>query len=246
MKHSAPARAGRKYTIGSGEDRALALWQHAARGELTQLREMCEPHSPADTLLHLYGARGPAYAIGVGPKESVQSLSTRTYPGAVEHTGGEVSTDQGRHTYLLAWSQSGSALLAEVLAYASPVQLNMAAMLGRYHQATARITTAPKPGLGGDPVASALWKETLPRRGIGPTLRALTAWSRLPDPTALVERYPSRVLAAAAERAVCYWAGTDGGGYTAAALQWRVNEAELRKSGAHLQRLLKMSTDKLW
>lgn len=247
LKGDAPARAGRKPPPRSGDDRALAFWRHAAQGELAPLRKLCAPHSPAATLLRIYGAKGPACAVGVGTGETVESLTTRTYPGQPECTGGEVSTAKDRYNYLLCWSGDESGQATEVLPYASPMQWNMTTLIGRTNDTVPpRIASAPKPALGSDPVARALWTQMLQRRGMSPTLRALTAWWRLPDPAALISRYPTRTLAAATERAVCYWARMDGGNFTDTARQWAVDEAELRKAGAHLQRLLKLSSDTRW
>ena len=65
-------------------------------------------------------------------------------------------------------------------------------------------------------------------------------------PAGVAERYPAAVLAAAAERSACYWSGVGGGGYGDAALLWQVSEADLRKAGTHLQRLLKLTQDQPW
>jgi hypothetical protein len=62
----------------------------------------------------------------------------------------------------------------------------------------------------------------------------------------LLERYPAPVLAAATERSACYWSGVGGGGYGDAARLWQVPEADLRKAGALLQRLLKLTEDQPW
>jgi hypothetical protein len=125
--------------------------------------------------------------------------------------------------------------------------MNASTMMARYRTGGTELgTRLPLTGAELDPVARLLWQRTPARHGGHLAVRALASWWRLTDPRALRERYPAAILAAAAERSACYWSGVGGGGYGDAARLWQVPEAELRKAGMHLQRLLKLTQDQPW
>ncbi|MFJ8000189.1 hypothetical protein ACIQ7D_24135 [Streptomyces sp. NPDC096310] len=126
--------------------------------------------------------------------------------------------------------------------------MNAATMMVRYRTRGTRSTVPrlPHPDAELDPVAHLLWQHTPARHGAHLVARALASWWRLTDPEALWEHYPAAVLAAAAERSTCYWSGVGAGGYGDAARLWEVPEADLRKAGTHLQRLLKLTQDQPW
>ncbi|MFJ9482942.1 hypothetical protein ACIRRI_49800 [Streptomyces mirabilis] len=231
--------------------RAFTFWEHAAGGDRRKLERLCAPDSPAAALLRLYGAAGPLYGIGVAPQERVESCSAVVFPAegrrGWDGAGGEVRTDRGRHDYLLRWSLGPDRLIAEVLPHQSPYAMNASTMMARYRtDGTELGTRLPRTGAELDPVARLLWQRTPARHGGHLAARALASWWRLTDPRALRERYPAAILAAAAERSACYWSGVGGGGYGDAARLWQVPEAELRKAGMHLQRLLKLTQDQPW
>ncbi|MET7354986.1 hypothetical protein [Streptomyces mirabilis] len=231
--------------------RAFTFWEHAAGGDRRKLERMCAPDSPAAALLRLYGAAGPLYGIGVAPQERVESCSAVVFPAegrrGWDSAGGEVRTDRGRHDYLLRWSLGPDRLIAEVLPHQSPYTMNASTMMARYRTGGTELgTRLPRTGAELDPVARLLWQRTPARHGGHLAARALASWWRLTDPRALRERYPAAILAAAAERSACYWSGVGGGGYGDAARLWQVPEAELRKAGMHLQRLLKLTQDQPW
>jgi hypothetical protein len=137
--------------------------------------------------------------------------------------------------------------IAEVLPHQSPYAMNASTMMARYRTGGTELgTRLPLTGAELDPVARLLWQRTPARHGGHLAVRALASWWRLTDPRALRERYPAAILAAAAERSACYWSGVGGGGYGDAARLWQVPEAELRKAGMHLQRLLKLTQDQPW
>ncbi len=233
------------------QKRALTFWEHAAGGDRRKLERLCAPDSPAAALLRLYGAAGPLYGIGVGFRERVESCSVAVFPAegrrGWDSAGGEVHTDRGRHDYLLRWSLGPDRLIVEVLPHRTPYAMNASTMMARYRSGgTEPATRLPRTGAELDPVAHLLWQRTPARHGAHLAARALASWWRLTDPQALRERYPAAVLAAAAERSACYWSGVGGGGYGDAALLWQAPEADLRKAGTHLQRLLKLTQDQPW
>ncbi|MGW3660330.1 hypothetical protein ACWD6R_33880 [Streptomyces sp. NPDC005151] len=233
------------------QKRAFTFWEHAAGGDRRKLERLCTPDSPAAALLRLYGAAGPLYGIGVDSRERVESCSAAVFPAegrrGWDSAGGEVRTDRGRHDYLLRWSLGPDRLIAEVLPHQTPYAMNASTMMARYRPGgTEPATRLPRTGAELDPVAHLLWRRTPARHGAHLAARALASWWRLADPRALRERYPAAVLAAAAERSACYWSGVGGGGYGDAARLWQVPEADLRKAGTHLQRLLKLTQDQPW
>ncbi|MFI6057602.1 hypothetical protein [Streptomyces sp. NPDC051286] len=233
------------------QKRAFTFWEHAAGGDRRKLERLCAPDSPAAALLRLYGAAGPLYGIGVGFQERVESCSVSVFPAegrrGWDSAGGEVHTDRGRHDYLLRWSPGPDRLIVEVLPHRTPYAMNASTVMARYRSGgTEPATRLPRTGAELDPVAHLLWQRTPARHGAHLAARALASWWRLTAPQALRERYPAAVLAAAAERSACYWSGVGGGGYGDAALLWQVPEADLRKAGTHLQRLLKLTQDQPW
>lgn len=233
------------------QKRVFTFWEHAAGGDRRKLERLCVPDSPAAALLRLYGAAGPLYGIGVGPRERVESCNVVVFPAegrrGWDSAGGEVHTDRGRHDYLLRWSLGPDRLISEVLPYQTPYAMNASTMMARYRSGgTEPATRLPRTGAELDQVAHLLWQRTPARHGAHLAARALASWWRLADPRALRERYPAAVLAAAAERSACYWSGVGTGGYTEAAQLWQVPEAGLRKAGTHLQRLLKLTQDQPW
>ncbi|MEV6740100.1 hypothetical protein AB0N14_25400 [Streptomyces sp. NPDC051104] len=233
------------------QKRAFTFWEHAASGDRRKLERLCATDSPVAALLRLYGAAGPLYGIGVDSRERVESCTVVVFPAegrrGWDSAGGEVRTDRGRHDYLLRWSLGPDRLIAEVLPHQTPYAMNASTMMARYRPGgTEPATRLPRTGAELDPVAHLLWQRTPARHGAHLAARALASWWRLADPRALRGRYPAAVLAAAAERSACYWSGVGGGGYGDAALLWQVPEADLRKAGTHLQRLLKLSQDQPW
>ncbi|MEU1600015.1 hypothetical protein ABZ468_46365 [Streptomyces sp. NPDC005708] len=231
--------------------RAFAFWEHAAGGDRRKLERLCAPDSPAAALLRLYGATGPLYGIGVDPRERVESCSATVFPAegrrGWDSVGGEVHTDRGSHDYLLRWSLGPERLIIEVLPYRTPFAMNASIMMARYRTGgTEPVARLPRTGATMDPVARLLWQRTPARHGAHLAARALASWWRLADPQMLLERYSAPILAAATERSACYWSGAGGGVYGDAARLWQVPEADLRKAGTHLQRLLKLTADQPW
>ncbi len=233
------------------QKRAFTFWEHAAGGDRRKLERLWAPDSPVAALLRLYGAAGPLYGIGVGSRERVESCSAAVFPAegrrGWDGAGGEVHTDRGHHGFLLRWSLGPDRLIVEVLPHRTPFVMNASTMMARYRSGgTEPATRLPRTGAELDPVAHLLWQRTPARYGAHLAARALASWWRLAAPQALRERYPAAVLAAAAERSACYWSGVGGGGYGDAPLLWQVPEADLRKAGTHLQRLLKPTQDQPW
>jgi hypothetical protein len=139
-------------------------------------------------------------------------------------------------------------LVAEVLPFSSPFGLwQSSALMSRYSPTPRRpLHRLPSPRVHLDPVAAALCATAPSRHDDWVLMRALAAWWRVPDEAALLDRHPAPVLAAAVERAVCYWAGIDGGGYAPAAAAYRVEETRVRQAGAALQKVLRMSRQQPW
>jgi hypothetical protein len=217
---------------------ARAISAHAARRyfiwacAVSNLRETGWPdHNP-----DIFPAEIPADPARADPAGRVEPAGCRTE-----------DTDRGLHDYLLRWSLGPDRLIVEVLPHQTPYAMNASTFMARYRPGGAEpVTRLPRTGAELDPVAHLLWQHTPARHGAHLAARALASWWRLADPQALQERHPTAGLAAATERSACYWSGVGGGGYGDAARLWQVPEADLRKAGTHLQRLLKLTQDQPW
>jgi hypothetical protein len=105
---------------------------------------------------------------------------------------------------------------------------------------------SPEPVTSLDAVAAAIWATTRPRLGLPTTVRALTSWWRLDQADPTVTRFPVAVVAAALERAACYWGGGGPSAYKAAAETFDVPIEHVRTVGSLLQKSLKLTADQPW
>jgi hypothetical protein len=93
-----------------------------------------------------------------------------------------------------------------------------------------------------DPVAELLLTRTSARHGLPFTTRALAAWWRLADTESYLARFGPRVLAAALDRAVCYWSGVAGTTYPETAGAFGADQDLMRKATPLLQKQLQLTT----
>ena len=246
------AKPGRTATVGptgpflpgKTEERKVAdFWQLVGAGDRRKLARLVDPDSPLDALIHIYGAAGPLYGIGVplGHTPTQFTCGNYAHPVAGQRggTAGALHTSHGEYPYLLLWSRDG--LLDEVLPYAMPWHPGIAArLLGT------KVDHAPPTNVSLDPVAKLLLTRTTPRHSLTFTARALAAWWRLPDPDDLLSLFPPRVLAATLDRAVRYWSKAGNATYPEAAKAFGADEAAVRKATPVLQGHLKLSDTVNW
>jgi hypothetical protein len=241
-----PAQVGR-----AGERLAVAFWEAAGTGQHRKIARLCAPDSPAATLVRLYGAAGPLVGVGMPAGEVPLSVTAGTYPHPVfglPATGGEVQARTASYRYLLRWqAEARNKLAVELLPFDNPFGLGLLSPSWLRRAAGQTVFVGlPEPREELDPVARAVWMTGLPRHGLPMVLRALTAWWRVPACAALLDGHTAPVLAAAVERAACYWSRAEGGGYSDAATAHRVDEAAVRKANTALQRVLGLSREQPW
>ena len=228
---------------GKPEERKVAdFWNNVGAGETRKLSRLIAPDSPLAALIRLYGPAGPLNGIGVPAGHTPLNFTCGNYDRPVAGqrggTAGELSTHRGEYPYLLLWSPDK--LLEEVLPYSAPWHLGRAQML------VVPITQAPAARVDLDVVAQLLLSHTTARHGLTFAVRALAAWWRLPDPDDLLARFSPRVLAAAMDRAICYWSGASGAVYSEAAAAFKADEGDMRKVTSLLQKHLRLSATRNW
>lgn len=245
-KASAPKPATQPVRLvmpGKAEERkALDFWQLVAADEYRKLARLIAPDSPLAALTRLYGSSGPLYGIGVPAGATPVNVSCGNYDSPVAGdrggTSGTLHTQHEQFRFRLLWSPDRR--LDEIFPYSGPWHLGRIA--GMY-----RPVTAPPPAHGNlDGVARLLFTHTTASHGLTFTARALTAWWRLPDPDALLARFPPQVLAAAVDRAVRYWSGAAGATYPDVARAFHADETAVRKATPVLQKQLQLSTTRNW
>jgi hypothetical protein len=241
----------------AGEKLGYAWWEAAASGS-RRLSRLVAPDSPAAALIRLYGAAGPAVAIGLGPNEQVRAVAAAGYPSErdeddqLESTGGEVDTGRGRYSYQLRWRcPAGSPLVEEVLPFGVRVGARLPSPRYLFTPAASRLfLDLPKPRCDLDQVSALLWARALPRHGLPIVLRCLAAWWRVAGNVAgdrtPADIHPPAVLAASVERMVCLRAGSPGGRYDEAAAAYRADESAVRAASTTLQKRLQLSPSRSW
>jgi hypothetical protein len=227
-----------------------AFWEAVASGERWP-RKQVVPDSPLSVLYRLYGAEGPACAVGIAPGQSsrlarISVTGASSLLGRVVVTTGSIALDDGSsYPYALRWRlQAGKAAVEEVLpapSGAGPALPHRDAL----HPAIAQHLYDEAPGTPAqlDPVAAALW-DTGPRRlGLPLVARGLAAWWRLRDPSALP--HPPAVLAAG----LAALAGRHAGGHhpvEAVAAALGVDLAEATATADDLQQRLRLAAQQPW
>ncbi|HEY2552015.1 MAG TPA: hypothetical protein VGI64_15720 [Streptosporangiaceae bacterium] len=240
----------------TGEKLAMEFWSVTGQANLRALRRLCAEDTPAAAAIRLYGISAPAAAVGLGPGERLESLTSVSAmaPGdTVAGTGGYLHTSHDEYTYLLRWHPD-TRLICEILPFGnlvSPFGTWMSARLPSprwlHSSASARMFGGlPEPEADLDPVAIRLWRKALPAHGLPLTLRCLTAWWRISDGSALLAAHPPSVLAAAIHRMVGYRAAEPGVTHEAIADLYRVTAAQTRAITSLLQGRLKLAPQQPW
>ncbi|HSV67203.1 MAG TPA: hypothetical protein VLJ59_14995 [Mycobacteriales bacterium] len=237
----------------AGENLGYAWWEAAAAGG-RRLSRLVAPESPAAALVRLYGAAGPAVAIGVGAGEEVSAVSAAAFPpgrgeeNGLESAGGRVSTGRFRYAFQLRWRYTaGVPLVEEVLPYGvrvgarlpSPRYLFTGAAARMFHDLLALHCEF-------DRVAAMLWARVLLRHGLPIVLRCPPAWWRVADDHTVAAAHPPAMLAASVERMVCLRPGSPGGRYDEAAAAYHVDEQAVRAASTALQKRLQLSRSCCW
>jgi hypothetical protein len=227
-----------------------AFWEAVASGERWPRRQVV-PGSPLSVLYRLYGAEGPACAVGMAPSQCrrlarISMIGASLPPGGVAViTGGLVLDDGSIHPYALRWRlQAGKAAVEEVLPAtdtAGPTLRHRDSL----HPALARHLYDQVPGTPArlDPVAAALWDHGPRHLGLPLILRGLAAWWRLPDPAALP--HPPPVLAVGLAALTGRLAGARHP-VQALATALGVDPTETAAAADELQRRLRLSPQQPW
>lgn len=227
-----------------------AFWEAVASGERWP-RKQVVPGSPLSVLYRLYGAEGPACAVGIAPGQGrrlarISMIAASSLLGRVAVTTGGVALDDGSsYPFTLRWRlQAGKAAVEEVL----PATDTAGPTLPHrddLHPALAQRLYDQIPGTPAqlDPVAAALWDQGPRHLGLALVARGLAAWWRLPDPATL--SHPTPVLAAA----LAALSGRHAGAWhptQAVANALGVDPAEATAAADDLQQRLRLSPQQPW
>jgi hypothetical protein len=232
-----------------GEKTAIEFWSVTGQGNLRALRRLCAPDSPAAAAVRLYGIAGPAMAIGMGPgerPESLTSVSSAAGDGNYEDTCGFLDTGHDRYSYLLRW-QGDDRLVAEVLPFGTWVSARLPSARWLPGPVSARMFEGlPEPGCELDQVAIRLCRRVPLVHGLPLALRCLAAWWRICKDQDLLDGQPPSVLAAAIHRMIGYRAGEAGVTHDVIADLHRVTAGETRAVTQVLQARLRLSPGQPW
>jgi hypothetical protein len=233
----------------AGGKLAMEFWSVTAQGNPRALRRLCAADTPAAAVIRLYGAEGPTVAIGSGPGERPDRLTSESAvygDGELAGTSGYLSTGRGDYTYLLRWHRQ-TRLVSEVLPFGGWVSARMPSARWLRSPGAARMFGGlPEPQADLDPVAIRLWRRALPAHGLPLTLRCLAAWWRIDDGPGLLAAHPPGVLAAALHRMVGYRAAETGITHDAIAALYRVAPGDTRAVTPLLQTRLKLTPAQSW
>jgi hypothetical protein len=233
----------------AGEKLAMEFWSVTAQGNLRALRRLCAADSPAAAVIRLYGITGPAAAVGLGPGERPESLTSASAvygEGELAGTSGYLSTGRADYTYLLRW-QPQTRLVSEVLPFGSWVSARLPSARWLRSPGAARMFGGlPQPDADLDPVAVRLWRKVLATHGLPLTLRCLAAWWRIGDGPELLAGHRPSVLAAAIHRMTAYRAAEAGTTHDAIADLYKVAPAETRAITPLLQARLQLTPAQPW
>ncbi len=227
-----------------------AFWEAVASGERWP-RKQVVPGSPLSVLYRLYGAEGPACAVGMVPGQSrrltrISMIGASSLLGRVAVITGGVALDDGSsYPYTLRWRlQAGKAAVEEVLSATDTAGPTLPHRDG-LHPALALCLYDQIPGTPArlDPVAAALWEQGSRHLGLPLVVRGLAAWWRLPDPSALP--HPPPVLAAGLAALTGRHAGARHP-VQAVAKALGVDPAEATAAADDLQQRLRLSPQQPW
>lgn len=238
-----------KRLADAGNKLALKLWEDVA-GDDRRVARLVVPGSPADVTIKLWGARGPAIALGVPFTEFPRELDAQTAPepdSPMQATGGWLRTEQRMYPYTLRWQggagRPGVTQVVEVVAgqARSGVRLSPS-LLQSWWRTPWRVQALPRLRIDLDPVAVALWDVELTGRGFPLLARCLAAWWRVRAMPAGAD-VPS--VAAALARIVATRAGTQVT-FDTVARQYGADPAAVRAAGADLRGSLQLPPDRGW
>jgi hypothetical protein len=232
-------------SLPQAEKLAATVWNVVAERRARRLRDVIAPESPAAALCRLYGADGPAAAVGVPPDEQLMSFTAGGgwLTAGSGYTAGMLLTDRSRYPYALHWHAQGRALsVVEVLAY-PPHEDGRLYGFGAMFLGPQRLVLAPVRVPGLDEVAWRLVSVGAPWHGLSVTARALAAWWRLGDE--LLAHDQPAVVAAAVHRLVASRAGHPGR-FRGAADAYQVEEGALRRADAVLRKRLDLGVARAW
>ncbi len=227
-----------------------AFWEAVASGERWP-RKQVVTGSPLSVLYRLYGAEGPACAVGMAPGQSrrlarISMIGASSLRGRMAVITGGVALDDGSsYPYALRWRlQAGKAAVEEVLPATDTTGPTLPHRDG-LHPALAHRLYDQIPGTPAqlDPVAAALWNTAARHLGLPLVVRGLAAWWRLPDPAALP--HPPPVLAAG----LAALTGRHAGAWhpvQAVAAALGVDPAEATAAADDLQQRLRLSPQQPW
>lgn len=227
-----------------------AFWEAVASGERWP-RKQVVPGSPLSALYRLYGAEGPACAVGMAPGQSrrlakISMIGASSLRGRVAVITGGVALDDGSsYPYTLRWRlQAAKAAVEEVLPAVDTAGPTLPHRDG-LHPALAQCLYDQIPGTPAqlDPVAAALWSTAARHLGLPLVVRGLAAWWRLRDPSALA--HPPPVLAAG----LAALTGRHAGAWhpvQAVAAALGVDPAEATAAADDLQQHLRLSPEQPW
>jgi hypothetical protein len=226
-----------KQLIDAGVKLAVTLWRAYVEDDSRTMKRLAAPDSPMATAHRLFRSLAPAVAVGMPPAVVPHEITTHSYPHRFPGhyvTSAEIIADAESYPHAVVWRDDGR-------------QRQIVQIFPQYQVGARLFERCPAPVETLDPVAATIWRTTTPRLGMLTALRALTAWWRCPDAAALQARFSAAVIAAALERAVCYWGGGGGpGGYDQAAQAYGVPVDEVRKAGALLHKTLKLTVEQPW
>jgi len=225
-----------------------SFWEVVASGERWP-RKQVVPGSPLGVLYRLYGAEGPACAVGIAPGQSrrlarISMLGASSLRGPVVVSTGSVALDDGSsYPYTVRWRlQAAKAAVEEVLTSgaAGPTLPHR----DRLHPMVATHLFDEVPGTPTqlDPVGAALWEQGR-HLGLPLVVRCLAAWWRLRDPSAVPR--PPPVLAAGLATLV----GRRAGAWhpvQAVAAALGVDPTHASAAADELQQLLLLSPQQPW
>jgi hypothetical protein len=197
----------------------------------------------------MWGARGPAIALGIPPDELPVEMDAQTRPdvgSAIQVTVGRLRSEDGYHPYTLRWQGSGRpgvAQVAEVVSGTVGTGARLApSRLLAWWRSPWLVEALPASRARLDPVARALVEVELPGRGLPLLLRALTAWERVASSYA----GPAGTdVAAALARLVAAAAGTQVS-IAAVADEYGADPDGVRAAGTELRRLLRLCPERGW
>ncbi|HZM82111.1 MAG TPA: hypothetical protein VFC19_40845 [Candidatus Limnocylindrales bacterium] len=235
----------------AGDRLALRLWQAAAERNNRAMQRLIAPDTPMATAYRLFRSDAPAASIGIPITAVLDGLATQSHPHQVTSeyvTLGEVTAAGSMYPFSIVWRElSGRREIVQIVPFRPGIFARyLDANLVRQHSGAGLFEKCPVPMERLEPVAATLWRTSTPRLGLPTTVRALTSWWRMPNPDALTAQFPNMAVAAAFERAACYWGGGGPGGYEAAAQAYEADVEQVRKVGVTVQKLLKLTAEQPW